>query len=319
MNKIAVTIAHLLAFLPLSVLYVLSDYVLYPVVRHVIRYRRQVVEKNLGLAFPDKSDEERLRIEQGFYHHLCDVLVETIRLQRMSRDELCRRFQWDDIDTLHSPLHDTPSTLHDTPSTLHESPSTLHESPSTLHESPSTLHESPFTLCYLAHYGNWEWLTARLFPTPQAGSLFIYHPLHNTTFDHWLAAIRSRFGTELVDMNHVSEQLTALQATDSRHYRVLAISDQLPKEQYVRHFHRFMGIKTKVLTGTEQLIRHYDMQVCYCRVTSPRRGYYVCQNIPLKPAGDSEWPYTDAYTDLLQQQLYERPELWLWSHDRWRR
>lgn len=298
MSKVVVSLLRLLAYLPLSVLYVIADYVLYPIVYHVIRYRRTVVEKNLGLAFPDKSDEERLRIEKAFYHHLCDVLVEIVRLQRMSREELCRRFQWDDIDTVYS----------------------------TLHESPSTLHESPFTLCYLAHYGNWEWLISRLFPTPSGRPVLIYQPQHNATFDRWMYQNRSRFGTHLVDMHHVSENLSALQADGNRRYAVIAISDQLPKEQYVRHFHRFMGIKTKVLTGTEQLIRHYQMQVVYCHVTSPRRGYYVCHTIPLHEtpsalheAPPSEWPLTDAYTDLVQQQIQERPELWLWSHDRWHR
>lgn len=289
MSRLVVFLLRLLGRLPLAALYVLSDVVLYPVVRHVVRYRRRVVEKNLGLAFPDKSDQERLLIERHFYHHLCDILVETVRLQYMSPEELSRRFQW-------QPPAATP------------------------HPSSST--DSRFTLCYLAHYGNWEWLTARLMPTDHHGTLFIYHPLHNTSFDRWLSAVRSRFGTELVDMHHVSERLDTLGATH-RHYHVLAISDQLPKEQYVRHFHHFMGIKSKVLTGTEQLIRHYGMQVVYCHVTCPRRGYYVCRPIPLtleeSNATHSPFPYTDAYTDLLQQQINDAPHLWLWSHDRWHR
>ena len=58
---------------------------------------------------------------------------------------------------------------------------------------------------------------------------------------------------------------------------IFAASDQLPKERYVKHFHRFMGIKTKVLTGTESLINRYDMKVYYCHVKRVKRGYYVCQ------------------------------------------
>jgi len=282
MSQVAVFLIRLLAVLPLSVLYVISDYMLYPIARHVIRYRRAVVEKNIGLAFPDKSDTERLRIEQAFYHHLCDVLVEIVHSQRMTQEELSRRFQWEDIGAVYSGKH-------------------------------------KFTLCYLAHYGNWEWLISRLFPTPSCCPVLIYQPQHNATFDQWMCQNRSRFGTRLADMHHVSKYLSALPTHDDSRYAVIAISDQLPKEQYVRHFHRLMGIKTKVLTGTEQLIRHYDMQVVYCHITRPRRGYYVCRTIPLDTLPSSDWPYTDAYFDQLQQQIYDSPELWLWSHDRWRR
>ena len=51
--------ASVLSRLPLRVHYAVADAVLYPVMYHVVRYRRKVVEKNLSLAFPDKSERER--------------------------------------------------------------------------------------------------------------------------------------------------------------------------------------------------------------------------------------------------------------------
>lgn len=287
MRKATIVFINLLSHLPLSILYVLSSCVLYPLGRYLLRYRRGVVWKNLALAFPAKSDRERLRIEKTFYRHLCDVLVETAYMHRMSFEELQQRFQWINLDEI---MQDC-------------------------------IREHRAALCYFAHYGNWEWAMGRLAPHPSVYTAFIYHRLHNDTFNEWIVETRSRFGGKPVSMEEASESIAALMDS-GKPCVVMAISDQLPKEQYVRHFHRFMGIKTKVLTGTEQLSRRFQMNVYYCRVEQVRRGYYTCRaerlSLPVADA-DHPWPYTDAYFDLLQQQLEHEPALWLWSHDRWRR
>lgn len=291
---------RLLSLLPLGVLHVLSSVVLYPIVRYVVRYRRSVVEKNLAFAFAEKSDAERLQIEKNFYHHLCDVLVETIHLSRMTLNELQEHFFWDNYDELKA----------------------------------ACLQSHRPALCLFAHYGNWEWAMARMEASENVKTMHFYSPLHNAPLHQWLTASRSRFGSKAVTSDSASAEI-AQSLNDGSHFLIFAATDQLPKEQYVRHFHRFMGIKTKVLTGTEQLARKYNMDVYFCRVQRVRRGYYTCHAERLQPplsddsvaaydknsthADRSQWPLTDAYFDRLQQMLHECPELWLWSHDRWRR
>lgn len=287
MSKIGMLLVHILAYLPLSVLYLLSDFLIYPIVRFVIRYRCDVVEKNLALAFPQKEDKERQIMERRFYHFLCDVFVETTKMERMSKEELKRRFVWENIDE----VMDSPT------------------------------EESPFVLCLSAHYGCWEWSIGRFFSETEIHTAFVYTPLHDETFDKWVMENRMRFGNNPVKDIDVSDTLKSLY--EKKHKCLLYIAiDQLPKEQYVRHFHRFMGIKTKVITGTESLINKYNMKVYYCYVKRVRRGYYICKAERLDNSIDKDcgkWPVTDAYFDRLQQQICEQPEIWLWSHDRWRR
>lgn len=287
MNRLAVAVADVLSRLPLRILYVVADLLLYPLTRHVVRYRRTVVEKNLALAFPEKEDRERQSIEKAFYHQLCDFLVETVRMRHMSLHELQERFQWRRLDIVRQ----------------------------------QCLDEQKSALLYLAHYGQWEWAIGSLLPDASARSLFVYSELHNSAFNQWMMACRSRFGNTPVRMQDTSSTIERIQQ-EKANAIIIAIADQLPKEQYVRHFHRFMGIKTKVLTGTEQLVRKYDMNVFYCRVERVRRGYYTCtveQMTTEEAPTANDWPYTDAYFDRLQHQLRKEPELWLWSHDRWRR
>ncbi len=288
MNSLTRNILRLATYLPLCVLYAIADVVLYPLMRHVVRYRRSVVEKNLALAFPQKTDCERLQIEKAFYHHLCDMLVETVYMQRISHEELLRRFQWENLETVRA----------------------------------TASNEKKPVLCYFAHYGQWEWAIQSLMPDKSATTIFIYNQLHNSGVNDWILNSRTRFGIRAVNMQDVMKTVSQYCDQDNGCI-IFAAADQLPKEQYVRHFHRFMGIKTKVLTGTEQLIRKFDMNVFYCRVERISRGHYTCKakrlDVNETDSNPTDWPYTDAYFDLLQQQLHKCPELWLWSHDRWRR
>lgn len=285
--KLVVPIINLVASVPLSLLYVISDYILYPIIRYIIRYRRNVVGKNFALAFPEKNDKERLKMEKSFYHYICDLLVETIRLRNMNKEELEERFIWENMD-----------------------------------EITANNGKLVVNLCYTAHYSNWEWAICRLMPTDHSTPLYVYHPLRNRNINEWICKNRSKYGALPVDMYSVSKVINSL-PNEPMTYTIIIGADQRPKEQYVRHFHRFMGIKTKVMTGTEQLIGRFGMNVYYCEISKIERGKYKCTP-RLITEGDldkakSEWPYTDLYFDKLQKQIICNPEQWLWSHDRWKR
>jgi len=52
---------YLLSLLPMRILYILSDGI-YLIVYYVIGYRKKIVMDNLEIAFPEKSNEERVKI-----------------------------------------------------------------------------------------------------------------------------------------------------------------------------------------------------------------------------------------------------------------
>ena len=113
---------HLMALLPLRVLYFISD-LIYLLVYHVARYRRKVVRRNLTESFPKKSEKEILRIERDFYHFFSDYFVETIKLLHISDNQMRRRIVFHDVDIIDRYFNQGRSIL-----------------------------------IYAAHYGNWEWL-----------------------------------------------------------------------------------------------------------------------------------------------------------------
>ena len=91
MYPIVYAIFYLISLLPLRVLYILSDGI-YGILYYIIGYRKKVVRQNLIIAFPEKSDLERKKIEKAFYHQFVDTFIEAIKLISMSEKEFSKRF-----------------------------------------------------------------------------------------------------------------------------------------------------------------------------------------------------------------------------------
>ena len=68
-----------ISLLPMRVLYLLSNLLAY-LAFSGIGYRKQIVMSNLGIAFPEKSHQERVAIAKEFYLNFCDAMVESIKL-----------------------------------------------------------------------------------------------------------------------------------------------------------------------------------------------------------------------------------------------
>ena len=88
------------AWLPLPILYVLSD-ITYFIIYHVAQYRVKTARQNIHNAFPQKSEKERRKLEHRFYHHLCDYGFETIRMMHISEKEIQRRITFENTELLH--------------------------------------------------------------------------------------------------------------------------------------------------------------------------------------------------------------------------
>ena len=89
----------LVSILPFRLLYAFSDF-LYLFIYRVFGYRKQVVQENLTLVFPDKSSEDINTITKKFYHHLCDMVVEAIKSMSISEAQMKKRYAFTNIEVL---------------------------------------------------------------------------------------------------------------------------------------------------------------------------------------------------------------------------
>lgn len=277
----------LLARLPMRVLYVLSD-CLFPLVFYVARYRRKLVYRQLKDSFPNKSQEWIRQTERKFYHFFCDYIMETLKLTHMSREEIMQRVTFEGLDELQAGMRK---------------------------------HNKQFAFAYLGHYGNWEWVASFCLHLESGfcGGQ-IYHPLKNSIMDRFFVRLREQFGGICIPMRETARHIVSMSKREEREI-IGFIADQCPKWEAQHHWMQFLNHKTSFYVGSELMAKRVQACSAYVEVTRPKRGYYHCRVTPIswEPKEHPNYEITDLYASALEKQILEQPELWLWTHNRWKR
>ena len=274
----------LLACIPFGVLYILSDgmyYVLY----YLIRYRRKIVRKNLTESFPEKSLPEIKRVEKKFYHFFMDMILESCKLATLSPGEIRRRMKFKNIEAVNALVRQGKSVA-----------------------------------IYLGHYGNWEWVSSMpLWLEQGVIGAQIYRKLSNPDIDRLMLHIRERMGAVCVDM-HKTARYTTEQISASKICVIGFIADQSPRKRESRHFLHFLCHNVPVLTGTEKIVKHYGLEAFYLDVRRTGRGLYEAEFVRLHehPQSVPDFELTGLYFQHLEQTIMRQPELYLWTHKRFR-
>ena len=272
----------LISILPFRLLYLFSDFV-YLIIYRLIGYRKKTVRANLKLAFPNLSEEERLEIEKKSYKHLCDMFLEMIKTISISRKEIESRFRFTNLDVYHE---------------------------------LEKKQKSIALMC--AHYASYEWVVSMNHYVNFKG-YGIYKKIANPHFDKLVKDIRSKFEAYLITTKETKATIE-----ENAKNNVLGIygfaSDQTPRWSNKLYWHHFMGIETPIHIGAESLAKQYDMNVIYLRVKKISRGYYEAtfdiltddvQSIP-------NYKLSEDFMARVEQQIYEQPEYYLWTHKRWK-
>lgn len=275
----------LISLLPLRALYLASDFLAWFACR-VLHYRRSVVVRNLAEAFPEKSREEIKQLEKKFYRWFTDYIVETVKCASMSRRQMKKRMKFENIEEVNK-----------------------------------LLGEGRNVILYLGHYGNWEWVSSMAMHLDQKAAIGqIYHKLADPIFDRIMLRVRSRWDAMNIEMK---ETMLAYRqwGREKRPSVVGFIADQIPNYQSIHLWIPFLNHETAVFTGAERIARITKAATFYCSMTRPRRGYYTLEFHPMSPDASREPAnsQTIEYFRLLEEEIRRVPELWLWSHRRWKR
>jgi Kdo2-lipid IVA lauroyltransferase/acyltransferase len=271
-----------ISILPFPVLYLVSD-LTYVILYRLIGYRKKTVRTNLKLALPHLSKKERLVIERKFYHHLCDMFLEMIKTMSISKEEICKRYVFKNYE-VYAELEKQDKSI--------------------------------AIMC--AHYASYEWVVSMNYYTKFKG-YGIYKQIKNPYFDKLVHKIRSKFNATLITTKETIPTI----ATNYRNKNLSTYgfaSDQSPKEGSAHHFAKFMGHEVPVHTGAEMLSKKYDMNVIFLKTKKVKRGYYE-GTVEILSENAKEVPnygITDQFLKLVEQQILEAPEYYLWTHKRWK-
>jgi KDO2-lipid IV(A) lauroyltransferase len=278
---VALPFIYGISLLPFPLLYLLSDGI-YVLIYKVLGYRKEVVMNNLRNSFPEKDEAELKAIASKFYQWFCDLTLETLKTLTISPEEVRKRVEFKGKDILQQYAREKRSVI-----------------------------------LVLGHYGNWELAGARYSQERDIPQLHvIYHPLANARFDRLMHHMRTRHGTKLYTMRETSKAMIRdrdlLTAT-------AFIADQTPSPERA-YWMTFLNQDTPVFQGTEGLARKLDKPVVYISITRPERGYYCMsmETLVADPTRTRDGEITELHTRRLERDIRKYPELWLWTHRRWK-
>jgi KDO2-lipid IV(A) lauroyltransferase len=271
-----------LSYLPLKVLYFFTDF-FYLLLITIVPYRKKVIEGNIERSFPNKTKRERAKIKRKFYRHFCDLLAEGIKNLTISKASLTRRFVVKNAEVMYHLYNQKKSVI-----------------------------------LVSGHYNNWEWLISSqnfLFPHQAMG---IGMPMSSKFWDKKINERRMRFGMNVIHSKNFKEEIE----TNLHHpVAVLTLGDQSPGDSTKSYWMDFLNQKTAVAFGTEMIAHQFDFAVVYFSTRKLKRGYYEMELVLISdtPKLSSWGELTEAHTQLLEKDIKENPEYWIWSHKRWKR
>ncbi len=256
---------------------------MYVVLYKLLGYRKGVVLTNLRKSFPEKSEKEIEQIASNYYKYLCDLFLETFKTLTVSRKTMLKHCYF---------------------------------SPQALKVFDDLAAENKSVVLVMGHFGNWEW-AGNTFSMQCKHQLYvIYHPIRNKYFDWLMYRMRTRFGTKLIAMKDTFREMLAnreeLNAT-------AFIADQTPAPENA-YWTEFLNQDTPVFKGTELIARKVNYTIVYAKVKRVKRGYYeiFAEVLHDNPKSTTDGEISELHTKKLEQDIIEQPEIWLWSHRRWK-
>ncbi len=280
-NIILNTLFYLISLLPIWSLYLLSD-VLYLIVYKIIGYRKNVVFTNLQNSFPNKTGEERKEIQNRFYRHFFDVIVESIKAVSNSESFLRNKVVFKNIEMFDKYFNNNQSIV-----------------------------------LAVSHYGNWEWGILGISLNAKQKMMGVYKKLNNSFFNNFMNKNRGKFGADLVEMNDTYRYLVN---TKEQCKIIGLLADQSPVKDETNYWTTFLNQETAVYLGPEKIAKKFNYPVVFCSMKKVKRGYYevFIEELCTNPEKTNEGEITSLYLRKMEEKINEQPEYWLWSHKRWK-
>ncbi|MGZ3864298.1 MAG: lysophospholipid acyltransferase family protein [Bacteroidia bacterium] len=279
---LSLPLIYLFSALPYWLFYGVSD-VFFLLIYYVVGYRKKVVLDNLRNSFPEKSEKDLKKIRFKFYRYFCDFILETLKTLTISRSAMLKRCK----------LSPEAKKLFD-----------------------MYYEEKKSLIFVMGHYGNWEW-AGNTFSLEGKHQLYvIFHPLTNKYFNGLIVGMRTRFGTKLIEMkNTIRDMISNRKELNATAF----IADQTPPPEGA-YWTKFLNQDTPIFWGTEKIARKLNYPVIFVNVGRVKRGYYEihAETLVEDPSTTYEGQISEMHTRRLEQEIVKQPELWLWSHRRWK-
>ena len=251
--------------------------------RRVLRRRDSQAMRNLRLVYPGRPETELRSIVDECWRHFGREAVSSIRMQSLDPAEIVRRV---DVEGAH--LVD------------------------------EGLARGRGVILLGAHFGSWEVAgLATMTVVPRIS--YVARPLDNELLERDVQQLREKMGAQIIDRRRAARALVRGMAGNGV---VGMIPDQAvqPREGILVPF---LGRPAWTTPAPAKLALRANATIvfAFCIPVGPR--YRLVFEEPIRTdllEGEERDPavLTRRVNDVFARRIHERPELWLWMHDRWK-
>lgn len=270
------------AHLPMPILYGISDF-FYVILLTVFPYRKKIILNNIERCYPNLTEKEKKKMLRQNYFHLSNILAEGIKNLSISQRRLKKRMVIENVEIF-----------------------------------DQFFEEGKSVIIASSHYSNWEYLITVQNLAIKQRAIGIGKPLSRKFLNNKINSLRERNGMKVVSAKNYKEEINQ-RLQDGELLAILALADQKPNIKSA-FWTTFFGVETSWTFGPEYMAHQFDFPVVFLKTRRIRRGYYRSEAsiISSEPKKEPYGKITETYVRLLEAQIKEKPEHWLWSHKRFK-
>jgi len=251
---------------------------------HLVPRQRLIAAYNLRRAFPEKSDDEILRIARGVYRNLGIVTAEFFDIPRLTRENIGERVEAEGLEHCRRALE-----------------------------------KGRGVLIFGAHFGNWEVeaVAVSLLVKPFG---VIYRRLDSALLDSLVLKIRSATGNTPLPKERAMRPMRRVLTQNG----MLGILIDQNVAWYEGVFVDYFGRPACTTDGLALLALHTEAPVLpghMARLPDGRYRLVLGPEVEVINTGDHEADLltnTQRFTKIIEETVRQYPEQWLWVHQRWK-
>jgi KDO2-lipid IV(A) lauroyltransferase len=251
---------------------------------YFIPIRKNVVKKNLSLAFPQFDQTKIDSTTFECYKSLAITLIEILCMPILSEKDIGKYFNWDNLELLEKRYA-----------------------------------ENGGVILLISHSANWEYATLAI--SHKIGFPFgvIMKEQRNTLVSDWMVKYRSKWGNRMITLG-ISVRNFYKELLD-KHIVLLAADQRAPKESQRVNF---FGRQSTCFSGPASLAVKTGAPIIFALMKREPDLKYTIKFVEVSvadlPTNEEEkiLKISQRHTKILEEAIKTAPEQWLWMHDRWK-
>ncbi|HEX6100788.1 MAG TPA: tetraacyldisaccharide 4'-kinase [Thermoanaerobaculia bacterium] len=251
--------------------------------RNVLRGRDRLMLRNLRFVYPDRPESELRQIAKACWHHFGREVLIGIQSQNLTLEQLAERCPFVNAHLLEEAIA-----------------------------------RGKGTILISAHWGGWE-VAGQAIMSMVRNIRTVARPLDNELLERELQQIRARTGAEVVDRRKAARVLLKGLAENSV---LVLLPDQavLPREGVLVPF---LGRPAWTTPAPAKMALRAGSTIvfAFCIPDGLRHRLEFVESIRADLLTESERDpveLTKRINEIISRRIHERPDLWLWMHDRWK-